>query len=74
MPRQVRTEQRTEQFFVLLQVWQAAQWCRVALKQSGRPIPANHAWIAALALEYGLKVLSRDHHFDVVPDLERKTW
>jgi tRNA(fMet)-specific endonuclease VapC len=47
---------------------------RVALKQSGRPIPANDAWIAALALEHGLPVLSRDHHFDVVPDLERKTW
>jgi hypothetical protein len=29
---------------------------------------------AALALEHGLPVLSRDHHFDVVPDLERKTW
>jgi tRNA(fMet)-specific endonuclease VapC len=47
---------------------------RVALKQTGRPIPANDAWIAALALEHGLPVLSRDHHFDVVPDLERKTW
>jgi hypothetical protein len=29
---------------------------------------------AALAPEHGLPVLSRDHHFDVVPDLERKTW
>ena len=47
---------------------------RGALRRSGRPIPANDAWIAALALEHGLPVLSRDHHFDVVPDLERKTW
>jgi tRNA(fMet)-specific endonuclease VapC len=47
---------------------------RVALKQSGRPIPANDAWIAALALEHRLPVLSCDHHFDVVPDLKRKTW
>ena len=47
---------------------------RVALKRSGRPIPANDTWIAALALQHRLPVLSRDQHFDVVPDLERKTW
>ena len=47
---------------------------RVALKRSGRPIPANHAWIAALALQHRLPLLSRDQHFDVVPDLERKSW
>lgn len=47
---------------------------RVALKRSGRPIPANDAWIAALALQHRLPVLSRDQHFDVVPDLERKSW
>jgi tRNA(fMet)-specific endonuclease VapC len=47
---------------------------RVALNQSGRPIPANDAWIAALALEHRLPLLSRDHHFDVVPGLERTTW
>ncbi len=47
---------------------------RVALKRSGRPIPANDAWIAALAIEHKLPVLSRDRHFDVVPDLERKSW
>ena len=32
---------------------------RVALKRSGRPIPANDAWIAALALQHRLPVLSR---------------
>jgi len=47
---------------------------RVALKRSGRPIPANDAWIAALALQHRLPVLSRDQHFDVVPGLERKSW
>ena len=47
---------------------------RVALQRSGRPIPANDAWIAALAIEHKLPVLSRDHHFDVVPGLERKSW
>ena len=47
---------------------------RVALRRSGRPIPANDAWIAALALQHRLPVLSRDQHFDAVPDLERKSW
>jgi len=47
---------------------------RVALKRSGRPIPANDAWISALALQYRLAVLSRDRHFDNVPGLERKSW
>jgi tRNA(fMet)-specific endonuclease VapC len=47
---------------------------RVMLKRLGRPIPANDAWIAALALQHRLPVLSRDEHFDVVPDLERRAW
>lgn len=47
---------------------------RVALKRAGRPIPANDAWIAALALQHRLPILSRDEHFDVVPDLERTAW
>ena len=47
---------------------------RIALKRSGHPIPANDAWIAALALEHGLPVLTRDEHFDVVPNLERRDW
>jgi len=47
---------------------------RVVLKRSGRPIPANDAWIAALALQHRLAILSRDEHFDVVPGLERARW
>jgi predicted nucleic acid-binding protein len=47
---------------------------RIALKRSGRPIPANDAWIAALAIQHRLPILSRDQHFDAVPGLERKSW
>lgn len=47
---------------------------RVALRQSGTPIPANDAWIAALALQHGLAVLSRDPHFDAVPHIMRQAW
>jgi len=47
---------------------------RIALKRSGRPIPAKDAWIAALALQHRLPVLSRDEHFDAVPGLGRESW
>jgi predicted nucleic acid-binding protein len=47
---------------------------RVTLKRSGRPIPANDAWIAALARQHRLPVLSRDEHFEAVPGLDRRSW
>ena len=47
---------------------------RSAIKKSGRPIPANDAWIAALALQHRLAVLSRDEHFDAVPGVRRVSW
>jgi tRNA(fMet)-specific endonuclease VapC len=47
---------------------------RVALKRLGRPIPANDAWIAALALQHRLPILTRDEHFDAVPGVGRKGW
>jgi tRNA(fMet)-specific endonuclease VapC len=47
---------------------------RVMTRERGRPIPTNDAWIAALALEHRLPVLSRDAHFDVVDGLERIAW
>lgn len=47
---------------------------RAALKKAGRPIPANDAWISALAIEHRLPVLTRDVHFEAVPGLERVAW
>lgn len=44
------------------------------LKLNGRPIPQNDLWIAALALEHGLKILSRDTHFDYVSGISRLGW
>ena len=44
---------------------------RLELKETGRPIPANDLWIAAIARQHALPVLSRDSHFDAVRDLER---
>jgi predicted nucleic acid-binding protein len=47
---------------------------RVALKTAGTPIPANDAWIAALALQHRLPLASRDAHFDHVRGLRRAAW
>jgi len=44
------------------------------LKRAGKPIPTNDIWIAALALQHGLPIVSRDRHFDVVPGIRRIAW
>jgi len=41
----------------------------VALRRRGTPIPANDLWIAALARQYRLPLLSFDAHFATVPGL-----
>jgi tRNA(fMet)-specific endonuclease VapC len=47
---------------------------RSELKASGSPIPANDAWIAALARQHRLPIVSRDTHFDCVKNIERLAW
>ena len=39
------------------------------LRDSGTPIPTNDIWIAAVALEHGLRLFSMDHHFGAVAGL-----
>ena len=34
-----------------------------ALRREGTPVPTNDVWIAASAMEHGLKVLTLDKHF-----------
>jgi predicted nucleic acid-binding protein len=47
---------------------------RDELRRQGTPLPENDVWIAALARQHGLPVVSRDEHFDHVPRLVRRTW
>jgi predicted nucleic acid-binding protein len=47
---------------------------RSELKASGSPIPSNDAWIAALARQHRLPIVSRDAHFDSVKNVERRAW
>ena len=44
---------------------------RLELKRSGRPIPPNDVWVASLARQHVLPVLSNDTHFDAVEDVRR---
>jgi tRNA(fMet)-specific endonuclease VapC len=41
----------------------------VQLKRAGTPIPDNDLWIAALALEHDLLLITRDRHFACLPQL-----
>lgn len=59
---------------VTLETARAYAELRVELKRLGKPIPANDAWIAALAMQHRLPVLSRDEHFESVPGVERESW
>lgn len=43
----------------------------VQLKQAGTPIPDNDLWIAALAIQHGLTLITRDKHFSRIPQLSR---
>jgi len=47
---------------------------REELKRTGRPIPGNDLWIAALVRQHAMPLLSRDEHFDVVSRLKRFGW
>ena len=44
---------------------------RLELKRRGSPIPANDIWIAALARQHALAVLSNDRHFGAIFGVRR---
>ena len=41
------------------------------LRQQGTPIPTNDIWIAALVIQHGLMLSSRDAYFDHLPQIPR---
>lgn len=47
---------------------------REALRQKGTPIPENDVWIAALARQHQLPIVSLDRHFDAVNEGLRRNW
>jgi tRNA(fMet)-specific endonuclease VapC len=47
---------------------------RQMLRSKGKPIPQNDTWIAALALQHNLILLTKDHHFNEVDGLLVQGW
>lgn len=47
---------------------------KAVLRERGRPIPENDIWIAALALQHDLTLVSRDQHFGHVDSVITETW
>lgn len=43
----------------------------IQLKRAGTPVPDNDLWIAALCLEHDLALITRDQHFDKIPQLRQ---
>lgn len=41
--------------------------------RAGTPVPDNDLWIAALALEHDLTLITRDRHFERIAQLPRES-
>lgn len=56
---------------------ETARWFGRILRRlhaKGRPIPDNDIWIAAIAFQHDLTVLTRDKHFDDVDGVSLASW
>jgi tRNA(fMet)-specific endonuclease VapC len=47
---------------------------KTALLNKGKPIPENDIWIAAVAKQHELHLITRDKHFDEIEGLSIKSW
>lgn len=56
----LNTSRKTAQIYSII---------KTHLKRQGKPIPENDIWIAALAREYNLPIVTKDNHFTYIPDL-----
>lgn len=53
------TEETAERYAVILN----------SLWRAGTPLPTNDIWIAASAMEYGLRLVTTDGHYQKVPQI-----
>ena len=47
---------------------------RYALKTKGNPIPENDIWIAAIAKENNMTIVTRDKHLNMVEFIKTEEW
>ena len=56
---------------------ETARWYGIIkneLRRKGNPIPNNDIWIAAIAMQHELILVTRDSHFNEVESLETEHW
>ncbi len=44
------------------------------LYKKGKPIPSNDIWIAAVAKQHNLLLITRDKHFEEIDNLQIRSW
>lgn len=47
---------------------------REGLRRKGRPIPDNDIWVAAIARQHDLTLMTRDAHFQEIEGLSVESW
>lgn len=47
---------------------------KAALRRKGKPIPENDIWIAAIAQQYSLALITRDKHFNEIDSITIVEW
>ena len=47
---------------------------KTKLLNKGKPIPENDIWIAAIAQQYELRLITRDKHFDEIEGISIENW
>ena len=47
---------------------------KTTLRKKGKPIPENDIWIAAIAIQNDLALVSRDNHFKEIDQLSLVEW
>ena len=47
---------------------------KAVLRSKGKPIPENDIWIAALAQQHNMLLISRDRHFSEIEGISIEEW
>ena len=72
-----RVNRLTQRFPLFSSGLETAQWFGIIkdrLRRKGTLIPDNDIWIAAIAMQRGLILVTRDAHFDEVESLQTERW
>jgi len=72
-----RIDQLAQRSSILHCDLETAKWYGIIkneLRTKGRPIPENDIWMAAIAFQHELILVTRDSHFDAIDDLHVQRW